>query len=312
VAVTSDHVLWAYRILLDREPDDEGYGTQAAHFESVKELRRYFLSGAEYNAKNSGWLSDAVVICDLTKYGMDGRLYINLSDGIGLGIAQGTYERHEIEFVKSNLKAGQTFVDLGANIGLFSIIASSIVKSTGKVYALEALSNNVAMLKRSIGENPFCRNVTAIRAIVADRSRGDMFIAHQPLEDGSGSSGGSFIVDGSESLPPFLRKESVQQDTLDKLIGTKTPVHFIKMDIEGAEALAMRGAKRILTEQSPIILSEVHTDQLLAISKVNWMEYFNLMKQFGYRAHFIKNAKLDAPARDLEGGKIYNVAFVKA
>lgn len=314
MAVDADSILWAYRLFLDREPDNQNYPDMAQNFVDRKALRNWIMTSTEYLLVNGDArkFQDVEVLAQLEPYGVSGRMFVNLSDSIGLGVALGTYEREEIDFMKTHLRPGQTFVDLGGNIGLFSIVASSLVGPTGKVYTFEALSNNVATLKRSMAENAFCDNVVLTHSIVGDRARDDMVIAYQPLDEGSGNSGGSFIAPADASLPHYLRREPIHQDALDVLLGAETKVDFIKMDIEGAEVLAMRGAREILTHSSPIIMSEVHTRQLELVSQANWREYFALMASYGYRPHFITGGPAGAPVDEIEDGKIYNVAFLKS
>ncbi|MBG0809651.1 FkbM family methyltransferase [Methylosinus sp. H3A] len=112
-------------------------------------------------------------------------------------------------------------------------------------------------------------------------------------------------------MPHYLRREPIHQDTLDALLGADTKVDFIKMDIEGAEVLAMSGAREILTRSSPIIMSEVHTSQLALVSGASWREYFVLMAGFRYRPYFITGGPAGALVDEIEDGKIYNVAFLK-
>jgi FkbM family methyltransferase len=313
--LTEEHVEWAYKVLLDR-PAEKGIAAQfAGHFPDGRSLREYMLASTEYALKNKGVsfvsrTGSVVVIALLDRYGVEGRLFVNLADLIGLSVARGEYERDEIAFVQNRLRPGDTFVDIGANIGIFSVIASAKVGESGRVLAYEALSSNVASMRLSVAENPFCRNVTLHQVIVADRPRADMFIASQSLEDDSGNSGGGYIVTAEDVLPELVRREPVRQDTLDNLVPADFAVNFIKMDIEGAEVLAMSGARRILSEHAPIVLSEVHVDQLYKISNKTWQEYFELMRGVGYRPHFIEGAEVAAEASRLEGGKIYTIAFV--
>jgi FkbM family methyltransferase len=319
--LTDEHVEWAYKVLLDR-PAEKGIAAQfARHFPDSRSLREYMLGSTEYILKNpsamgsvprsnNSGVNSVVVIALLDAYGVNGRLFVNLSDMIGLSVARGEYEREEIGFIQSKLRPGDTFLDVGANIGAFSVIGAARVGERGRVLAFEALSSNIAMMKLSIAENPFCRNVALHQVILADSPRDDMFIAAQSLEEGAGNSGGGYIANANDVLPDLVRREAVRQDTLDNLVPADLRVHVIKMDIEGAEVLALLGATRILKESRPIVLSEVHVDQLFKISKRTWQEYFRLMRDFGYRPHFLSGAEVGAEVSGLEGGKIYNIAFV--
>jgi FkbM family methyltransferase len=313
--LTEAHVEWAYRLILDR-PAEQGIAARfAAHFPDTRSLREYMLASVEYSLKNGRGataerMGDAVVIALLDSYGVKGRLFVNLADLIGLSVARGQYEREEIAFVQNKLRPGDTFVDVGANIGFFSVVASARVAEKGRVFAFEALTANIQSMKLSIAENAFCRNVSLSQVIVGDHARSDMFIAAQSIEEGSGNTGGGYIATAEDILPDLVRREAVRQDTLDNLVPSDVAVNFIKMDIEGAEVLAMRGAIRILRERRPIVMSEVHVDQLWKISKTTWQQYFELMRDFGYRPHFFASGEIAGEASGLEPGKIYNVAFV--
>jgi hypothetical protein len=92
-------------------------------------------------------------------------------------------------------------------------------------------------MKLSIAENPFCEDVSLSQAIMGDHPRSDMFIASQSLEEGSGNTGGGYIVTAEDGLPDLVRREAVGQDTLDNLISPNVPVHFIKMDVERSRSL---------------------------------------------------------------------------
>lgn len=313
MSVDTESVLWAYRLFLDREPEDENYAQRAASFKDRKVMREHFLTSAEYLLKNgkASEFKDVVALVSLQPYGSPGRLFINLSDSVGLNIAQGSYEQEEVAFVKANLRPGQTFVDLGGNIGFYSILASAIVGTQGKVFTFEPLTINIETIRRSIGENSFATNIHVEQAIVGDRPRNDMAIIYQTLEDGSGNSGGSFIAPVDSNIKAHLRREPVRQEMLDTFLSDVTAVDFIKMDIEGAEVLAMRGAKEIFKKFSPIILSEVHTNQLELVSGANWREYFALMHSYGYKPHFFSGGRITNPVGELADGAIYNVAFLK-
>src|SRR5262249_52337174 len=76
----------------------------------------------------------------------------------------------------------------------------------------------------------------------------------------------------------------VALDALD----LRRPVTFIKMDVEGAEPLVVRGAARILAEDRPIILSELHPTQLARASGTAPAEFLSHLAAIGYRAHRLR------------------------
>ena len=313
-AISAKHVRWAYRLLLDREPERGDATRISARYGSTKELRGEILRSAEYALKNGGgstYRESLNVFADLSIYGIQGILYVNMSDYIGLSVAKGAYELEEVALVKSKVKPGHTVVDIGGNIGFFSVMFSHLVGGDGRVFTFEPVPGTLEYLERSVSANSFCSNVTVFQAIVTDSASNEIEIAFQPLEEGSGSTGGSHLVRKDEHLPPHMRRLPIKADCLDAMIPEREKIDFIKIDVEGAELLAMRGAPRILTTQSPFIMSEVHPEQLRRVSKVGWRDYFNLMSGYGYAPHFFRGGTLAEMACNLEDDKVYNVAFVK-
>src|SRR5215472_12549003 len=155
--LTREHVVWAYRLLLDRDPENEDViGPKLAGSRDTSELRRHLMTSAEFQQKNRDYAHSndrTVVIKELTG-GV--RLFVDLADHvIGLNIVRDRYEVDEIRYVRSVLKPGDTAVDVGAHIGFFALQMADMVGATGKVYAFEPVDTNADLLERSILENGF-------------------------------------------------------------------------------------------------------------------------------------------------------------
>ena len=77
----------------------------------------------------------------------------------------------------------------------------------------------------------------------------------------------------------------------------RRPVRLIKMDVEGAEPLVVRGGARLLAEDRPLIISELHPAQLERVSGISAADFLDEMRRLGYRAITIDGAPIDrAPA----------------
>src|ERR1700704_2356471 len=117
--LTREHVVWAYRLLLDREPEsEEVIGPKLAGSADTAELRRHLMTSAEFQQKNRDYAhtNDPTVV--ITELDGGARLFVDLSDHvIGLNIVRGRYEAEEVQFARSVLKPGDTAVDVGAHIG---------------------------------------------------------------------------------------------------------------------------------------------------------------------------------------------------
>src|SRR5262245_65715567 len=110
--LTRDHVVWAYRLLLDREPESEDViGPKLAGSRDTRELRHHLMTSAEFQEKNRDYAhtnDSTVVIIELDGPG-SARLFVDLSDHvIGLNIVRRSYEASEVRFVRSVLGPGDT------------------------------------------------------------------------------------------------------------------------------------------------------------------------------------------------------------
>ena len=109
--LTRDHVVWAYRLLLDRDPENEDViGPKLAGSRDTRELRHHLMTSAEFQDKNRDYAHTndrTIVIKELDGPG-SARLFVDLSDHvIGLSILRGHYESAEIAFVRQNAATGR-------------------------------------------------------------------------------------------------------------------------------------------------------------------------------------------------------------
>ncbi|HXI27578.1 MAG TPA: FkbM family methyltransferase [Vicinamibacterales bacterium] len=305
--LTREHVVWAYRLLLDRDPENEDViGPKLAGSRDTSELRRHLMTSAEFRDKNPDFAhtNDPTVVIKEIAPGV--RLLIDLSDHvIGLNIVRGQYERDEVRFARNVLKPGDVAVDAGAHIGFFTMHLADAVGASGRVYAFEPLDTNAALLERSIAENRFGDRVVFQRAAVGDApGRATLTFPLETL-----NSGGAYLLrDGTAALAGNQTRQ-VPLVALDAL-EIRRPVRFIKMDVEGAEPLVVRGAARILTTDRPTVLSEIHPVQLDRASASTADAFLGEMRALGYRAHLVEHGSLGAPLDRAPADTLVSVAFV--
>ena len=295
--LTRDHVVWAYRLLLDRDPENEDViGPKLAGSRDTRELRGHLMTSAEFLDKNRDYAqtNDRTLVIKELDGGV--RLFVDLADHvIGLNIVRGRYEAEEIRFARSVLRPGDTALDVGAHIGFFAMQMAAAVGATGRVYAFEPFDANADLLERSLAENRFGDRVIFQRAAVG-AAAGSATLTF-PVE--TLNSGGAYLLrDGTAPLIGHQKKE-VPLVALDGL-EIRRPVRFIKMDVEGAEPQVIKGATRILREDRPVILSELHPTQLERASGVTPDDFLVQMRGLGYRAQTIDGTSINhAPANAL-------------
>jgi FkbM family methyltransferase len=305
-----DAVRWAYRLFLDREPNEsENVERIAIASASTADLRRMFLASEEFRRGNPHDLAytvePAVVIKEIAP-GL--RLFLDLSDvTIGLNVARGRYEEKEMRFVRSVVGSGDYVLDIGANIGFFTLWMASLVGPHGHVFAYEPLEQNAMLLERSLAENGFGERVTLRRdavALVAEE-RGMVFL---PLEAGSQNSGGAYLADSGAEIPPGHRIVSSRSVSLDdeELL---RPVRFIKVDVEGAEPLVLRGARRLLQKDRPVILCEINPQQISKVGGATASELIAEMAALGFECRRLEEDGAGEPVEDAADDRVRSVVF---
>jgi FkbM family methyltransferase len=156
----------------------------------------------------------------------------------------GTYEIELQRLISRNVKPGQVFYDVGANVGFFSLLASTAVTPAGCVIAFEPLPRNIALLRANLALN----DVDNVR------------LHESAVADGSGST--LFSNDASPSMGRMAAQEGIRVATIaiDALVGSGEvpPPQVMKMDIEGAESLALAGARHTLMKHRPLIYLSTH------------------------------------------------------
>ena len=190
----------------------------------------------------------------------------------------GMYDISGINFIKSILKKDDIFIDIGANVGCFSLIASELVGENGSVHAFEPVKYVADRLEYNLSLNNI-ENVSIVRKAVFDKvTTLDLFVSSQ---ENLGMS--SILRHDTESG----ESEKVSAIDLDSYISDEkiNKVKLIKIDIEGAEIFALEGMKESLKKFKPHLLIEVSNQVLKHETDRN--KIFDLMKDLEYKRYGI-------------------------
>lgn len=176
----------------------------------------------------------------------EGIIILNQRDvAVSSAIAFGMFENTEIELFRKTLRPGMTVIDIGANIGLYTIIAARLVGPTGRIFAYEPEDENFEILKKNIAINNLS-NVTPIKIALAD------MIGETQLYLDDNNKGHHSFAQNIQSKK-IIR---IQTDTLDNSLQSHkiSKADIIKMDIEGAEGLALRGMEKTIAQNPKLIM----------------------------------------------------------
>jgi FkbM family methyltransferase len=212
---------------------------------------------------------------------------LNLPDSIQTAIfLTGTWEPAITSLVSSALKPGHIFVDIGANIGYYTLLASKLVGEEGKVYAFEASPSIFRQLENNTRRN----NAVNVQLKNVAVSNGPGFVSIWTAPQGN--LGHSTIIDRVAQAEGHSLEAQVRSDRLPSSmpINDLLQARLIKMDIEGAERLAIEGLLSHLTDFTP------QTEWLIELSPAfapkgkedtDWI--FQAFLSAGYRAFRIDN-----------------------
>ena len=176
------------------------------------------------------------------------------------------YEPETSKFIVKTLKKGDTFIDIGANNGYFSLMASILVGSTGKVYAFEPTPDSFKRLQTNVHVNKF-KNIKLFECALGDKD-GKIKLNVSKKEDGQNSI--ISIVDKKGSIAVQIKKLD------DILKGNR--VNLIKIDVEGYEKEVFRGAIKTIKNNRNIKIVFENNPELMILRGLNPSYLLNFFK----------------------------------
>jgi FkbM family methyltransferase len=299
--MTRDEVNWAYRYVLGREPSREEIARLAPQAMYWSQLRAMLLGSDEFAAEQklightAKWVVTEIFSGAL-------RLWIDLADKyVSFGCLIDNYEPLESAALRRLLRPGAHVVDVGANVGWFTFLAALAVGPEGHVSAIEPRRPTVDYLRRSVSLNQLDERITVMQTAVG-RETGSASIVWQPASRNPGSA--HFGAPGDN-----VEAQAVDVRTLDDLLAG-TAVDCVKLDIEGAEGLALLGADRVLRECRPLMLCEINPAGLQNVSAMSVDAFLMLVRSRSYVVFSLagcdKLVRTDGGI-DLHGREVVNV-----
>lgn len=262
-----------FRLILGRLPKREEWtGHSMAAGQPLEAVVRSFVNSLEFT--NRGLLQ-AKTLDDIELARLDlFSIYVSQSDlAVGQEIARTrTYEPHVTAEFRRLIQPGMTVIDVGANIGYFSLLAASLVGPSGRCIAVEPNTRNVKLLAASVAANRF-RHVTICQAAATDVP--ELLFLNTNHSNG-------VVTPADENLGYALSRETVQGLRLDDVFASVGRVDLIKLDIEGAEYRAVRGLERTIDASRPAVLTEFAPPSIQAISGADAADYLRFFVDRGY------------------------------
>lgn len=211
------------------------------------------------------------------------QIYLNPRD-VGFSrmmLMYGHYEKYTTEIFRKLVKPGDIFLDIGANLGHYALIAAPLVGEKGRVYAFEPAADNYALLVRSVAANGF-KNIVTVPQAVSNRA-GATRLVLDPHEAGmhrlasSGDDGRSIAIE-TVTLDQYLKDREKRVD-------------IIKMDVEGAEMLVWEGMAGILKKSHSLVIITEFSPVMLRRAGSSPEEYLRQLFGHGFRLFHIDEQK---------------------
>lgn len=264
-------VFHCFRLLLGRHPDAEewvGHAAQAGS--SLDDVVAAYMNSLEFARRPRRLAAqDAPILHRRPEFA----IYASPDDPHNAAlIAKGGYEPHVEALLRRLLGPGDGFLDIGANVGYFALLAARLVGPAGQVYAVEANADNARLLAASRLENGF-DNLTVLQ-IAAGAAPG-LLALHTMYSTGTTSP----LADEAAAL---LASRTVPALPLDDLIPIAPRIALVKIDVDGAEPSALRGCTRLLARHRPVVITEFCPGIMPGIAGVDGYAYLDWLRAQGY------------------------------
>ncbi|MFH7027167.1 MAG: FkbM family methyltransferase [Heteroscytonema crispum UTEX LB 1556] len=262
---------FAYRLLLGRNPNlvNELPYLLSNNTLTFREFLNNLIESEEFS-NNPGFLPpNKTLMAEIEGF----RFWFNSSDReMGVRMALGWYEPASVEFIKGMIKPGMVCIDAGANTGFYTCLMAA---RGAFVYAFEPMPKNYDLLIKNIAENSYQQNVQTYQMACSDVKKSI-----------SGSMVSNMYIATDVDTGDKITMEAVAVDDI-----VKSPVNLIKIDIEGHEPQAIQGMRQIISDDKPIIISEINEYWLRKCSGLGGNEYVQILTDFGYEVFNVSDLK---------------------
>ncbi|MCR9141046.1 MAG: FkbM family methyltransferase [bacterium] len=207
------------------------------------------------------------------------RMFLNPDDKIITPyiMSYRSWEAQETGIIVEHLKAGDTFVDAGANVGYYTLVAANLVGKTGRVFAFEPEPESFAILKRNVELNGLTNVVVEQKALSNEAGTLKLYLAAE-------NKGDHHVLDRGEELP-FVEVEAVTLDNYFR--DDPRGVDMIKIDTQGAEAIILQGMQGLLDSNAKMkIVMEFGPDSIRGFG-FDPRQMLGELKKRGYRFYDI-------------------------
>lgn len=191
-------------------------------------------------------------------------------------IIMGVYEEYETTLFLNLINRDYTMLDIGANIGWYTLNAARIIGENGKIYAFEPISSNYNLLKKSIEHNGFKNIILEQKAVSDSIGKVKIFLAKYNI--------GNHSIVNIEGKRNFIEVETIRLDTYFE---ENTKIDIVKMDVEGSEGKVIRGMGQIFRNNDDLIIFTEFWPDGIERSGLNPEKFIDELLNHNFRLYLI-------------------------
>jgi FkbM family methyltransferase len=202
-------------------------------------------------------------------------------------LMHGVHEKYETALFKKMVQDGMVVVDIGANIGYYTLIAAKLVGNKGIVYAFEPEPSSYKLLCKNIAINSYTNVVPIEKAVSRTNGKAKLYVC--AATTAMSSFGKDNVLIHSKNVD-CLEVETITLDDFFKRTIGDDRIDFMKIDVEGAEELVVDGAERVLRNNRLKILMEFMPDQLRKV-EAGPLELLYKLQNYGFAIKLLNDRK---------------------
>ena len=280
---TQADILACFRLILGRNPNKEewpGHSSRAG--EALPAVVASYVNSLEFVRRRLQDPAAGVAAPEVAE--LEGFRILASPDDLAVGraVLSGRYEPEVVAVFRDVLRPGMNVIDIGANIGFFTMLAATLVGPSGSVLAVEPNPRNARMAEASRRLNGF-GNVVVLQA-AAGRGAGLLAI-NTSFSNGTTSAIEDDFVLGADTVACVA---------VEQMVPPGRRIDLIKLDVEGAEYNALLGCEALIRRDRPVLAFEFGPGQLPGISGVTGEHLLRWVIGLDYRLEVIQ---FDGPTR---------------
>ena len=274
---TADDILACFRLLLGRLPHREEWRGHAMRVgEPLETVVGSYVNSLEFSRRGLGD-PGALGLVELARLPAFS-IYTETDDAaVGRFVRTDNYEADVTAVFRRFVQPGWHVLDLGANIGYFTMLSAALVGPSGSVMAIEPNPNNARLIEASRRVNGFSQ--VRVVQVAAGREAG-LLVLHRAHSNGTTSA-------APDDTAGLIASETVACVRVDGIVPRGRRIGLIKADVEGAEYLALSGCLRIIRRDRPVIVTEFSPSMMPGISGISGPAYLSWLIGLGYRLSIV-------------------------